>query len=44
MNHFVKAFTNGTGIDFAIRVEEEMCQIKDKKWVENLDRGTHIAM
>lgn len=44
LTHYVKVFINGTGIDLEIRVEQEMCQVKDKNWFMNLDRGTIVAM
>lgn len=43
VRHYIKTFTNGTGINFDVRVEEEMCQVK-VNWMERLDRQTMIAM
>jgi hypothetical protein len=40
----VTSFTNGTGIEFEIRVEKEMCQVKSINWIANLDNGTKNAM
>lgn len=34
-------FTNNTGIEFQIKVEENMCQVKEAK---NIDKSTHNAM
>jgi hypothetical protein len=42
--HFVNKFTNGTGIEVKIRVDEKMCQVKETEWIENLTQGTKIAM
>jgi hypothetical protein len=44
VKYCVNRFTNGTGVDFQIRVEEEMCQVKEKKWMDNISRETMIAM
>lgn len=40
----LKNAVNGTEIDFLVRVEENMCQTKDEKWISNLDLGTKIAL
>jgi hypothetical protein len=40
----VNSFTNGTGIEFDVRVDDEMCHVKDENWVENLDFGTRAMM
>lgn len=40
----LKTAVNGTEIDFLVRVEENMCQKKDEKWISNLDLGTKIAL
>lgn len=42
--YYVNRFTNGTGVEFQIRVEDEMCQVKENKWMENISHGTKIAM
>lgn len=44
IRHYVDAFTKGTGINIDVRVDEEMCQVFDKNWIENIDQGTMIAM
>lgn len=43
MRHYLSNFTANTGIEFKIRVEPEMCQVKQSQWMDKLDRGTKIA-
>lgn len=44
MKDYVQKFTNGTGIDVEVKVDKEMCQVKNLNWIENLDLSTNIAM
>lgn len=44
LKHYTEAFTNGTGFLLKVRVESEMCYVKDDKWMSNLDLGTTIAV
>lgn len=32
LNEYLKEFTSGTAIEYKIRVEEKMCQIKEKNY------------
>ncbi|XP_063706350.1 nose resistant to fluoxetine protein 6 [Culicoides brevitarsis] len=43
MKIYMRNFTANTGIEFKIRVEQEMCQVKQPQWHENLDNGTKVA-
>lgn len=44
MKDYVEKFTNGTGIDVEVKVDDEMCTVKKVFVVENLDLCTKIAM
>lgn len=43
LRSYLSNFTEGTGVEFRISVDEDMCQVSDRNWVRNLDRGTLIA-
>jgi hypothetical protein len=43
LREFIANNTAGMGIDFRIRVEKEMCQVKNVDWLSQIDRGTMIA-
>lgn len=44
MKDYVVKFTNGTGIDVEVKVDDEMCTVKKVHVIENLDLSTKIAM
>lgn len=39
----LKLFSQGTGIDLKIRVDQEMCQVRTKNWLQKLSFGTKIS-
>ena len=44
MKHYTESFIDGTGINLAVRVESEMCYVKDNDWMSKFDLGTKVAM
>jgi hypothetical protein len=43
VKNYLNELTDGTGLRFKVRVDEEMCQIRDQNWIEKLDTNTKIA-
>lgn len=41
---YVARFMQDTGINVKVKVDKEMCQVKDINWIENLDSNTKIAL
>lgn len=39
----LKQFTQGTGINLRVRVDQEMCQVKVKDWLQKLSFGTKMS-
>jgi hypothetical protein len=44
VRHYSESLTNGTGFQMNVRVESQMCHVKDDEWMSKLDTGTKIAM
>lgn len=36
-------FTDGTGIELKIRIDKEMCQVRQKAWLQELSFGTKVS-
>uniref|UniRef100_A0A336N027 CSON009625 protein n=1 Tax=Culicoides sonorensis TaxID=179676 RepID=A0A336N027_CULSO len=43
MTEYMKNFTEGTGVSMKVRVDKEMCQVKENQWTNKLDKSTIIA-
>lgn len=44
LKEYVTRLSNDTGVTFKVQVNEDMCQVKDYDWIENLDQNTLIAV
>ncbi len=44
LKKFVKGFFEGTGVELRIKVDEELCYLKDEKWIANVGLGAKITM
>ncbi|CAO1376055.1 unnamed protein product [Diamesa tonsa] len=44
LKEYVTRLSNDTGVSFKVQVNEDMCQVKDYDWIENLDQNTLIAV
>lgn len=44
LKEYITRLSNDTGVSFKVQVNEDMCQVKDFDWIENLDQNTLIAV
>lgn len=41
---YMTRFTDTTGLSVKVKVEGEMCQVKDVNWIKNLDQSTKTVL
>jgi hypothetical protein len=44
LREFFERFLEETGVELRIKVDEELCYLKDDQWISNVGQGAKITM